>query len=79
MSRLLCLSQSQMVSQPPYLIPSDYCVLTVISANHICAVSIDINGKSMTTSWYNLWADAVAVTGVCVARGKWGVSTISGA
>jgi len=52
--------------------------LTLSTANHDCAVSIDIDGPPIASQWYDLWADAVAVTGVCVVRGKWGASTIQG-
>ena len=46
--------------------------------NHNCAVSVIIDGPPVASRWYDIWADAVAVTGVCVSRGKWGISTNQG-
>lgn len=37
-------------------------------------VSVDIEGAPMLSRWYDIWADAVAITGMCLASGKWGMS-----
>jgi len=32
----------------------------------------------MLSRWYDIWADAVAITGICLASGKWGMSKTLG-
>ena len=53
-------------------------MLTISVADRECAVTVDIAGGSGRSQWYDLWADAVAITGVCVIRGYWGFSNIQG-
>ncbi|KAL6719522.1 hypothetical protein ACLMJK_003763 [Lecanora helva] len=43
-----------------------------------CSISVDIKGPPVFTKWYDIWADAIAVTGICVIRGKWGISSNQG-
>lgn len=62
----------------PSLFVGDFLELTSVLDDNICAVTVAAIGKPVTTSWYDLWADAVALRGVCVARGKWGSSIVGG-
>ena len=41
-------------------------------------VTVDIDGPPVSARWYDLWTDAVAVTGICVQNDKWGISTRPG-
>ena len=50
----------------------------VILASGKYFVTVDIDGGPASARWYDLWTDAVAVTGVCVQNDKWGVSTRQG-
>lgn len=43
-----------------------------------CKVTVDIDGAPMLSRWYDIWADAVAITGICLASGKWGMSKTLG-
>jgi len=43
-----------------------------------CKVTVDIEGAPMLSRWYDIWADAVSITGMCLASGKWGMSKTPG-
>lgn len=44
--------------------------------NSRCFVTVDITGAAVAANWYDIWAGAVAVMGICVLDGKAGVSAI---
>lgn len=50
-------------------------LLTTVLASGRYFITVDIDGTSVSARWYDLWTDAVAVTGICVQNDKWGVST----
>ena len=43
-----------------------------------CSVNVDIDGSPVISQWYDLWAGAVAITGICVMNDKTGVSSTLG-
>lgn len=40
--------------------------------DHLCLLTIDTTGPVEYVSWYDIWAAAVAVNGMCVRIGKTG-------
>lgn len=45
------------------------------SPDHLCALEVDTTGPVENVSWYDIWAAAVAVNGMCVRSGKTGKAT----
>lgn len=43
--------------------------------DHQCVLEVDTTGPMDNVSWYDIWAAAVAVTGMCVRSGKTGKAT----
>ncbi len=43
--------------------------------DHECKLSIDSDGDTDTYSWYQIWALAVALNGVCVRSGRSGMQS----
>lgn len=43
--------------------------------DHLCVLGVDTTGPVESVSWYDIWAAAVALTGMCVRRGKIGKAT----
>lgn len=45
-----------------------------------CFVTVDINknGPPVAAQWYDIWAGATAVMGMCVVDGKAGISSMQG-
>lgn len=43
--------------------------------DHLCVLEIDTTGPEENVSWYDIWAAAVAVNGMCVRMGMTGKAT----
>lgn len=43
--------------------------------DHLCLLEVDTTGPTEHVSWYDIWAAAVAVNGMCVRNGKTGKAT----
>lgn len=48
------------------------------TAKSRCFVTANINGPPVAANWYDIWASAIAVMGMCVVDGKAGISTTQG-
>ena len=46
--------------------------------DHLCILVIDTTGPIENVSSYDIWAAAVAVTGMCIRTGKTGKATSLG-
>lgn len=43
--------------------------------DRLCVLEVDTTGPVEDVSWYDIWAAAVAVTGMCIRIGKTGKAT----
>ena len=53
-------------------------VMTLNTETRKCGLTVLMNGDPERQTWYNIWAAAVSVVGVCLAKGQLGVATING-
>ena len=43
--------------------------------DHLCVLQVDTSGPVDNVSWYDIWAAAVALTGICIRNGQTGKAT----